>query len=111
MRELVNTGRRSGRTQTLLLTLIEEMDMHNSPVYLIVGQYGTGQLMMDFLRKYNVETKRVRIVALESLYAVQGADPRNVYIEHTAYEMANSNQLRILYLVEDAKEHKIWGRQ
>lgn len=104
MRELAFGARQTGRTTTLLMTMIEEMDMHAKPVFLVVGQFCIGHIIKDTIRKLNGDASRIRVVPLESLYTLQGVDPLNVYIEHTAYEMATSKQLAHLYAVEDAKD-------
>lgn len=108
MRELVNSGRQSGRTTTLLMTMIEEMEMHDQQVYLVVGTYCLGHVLKQTIRALNGNSSRVRAVALESLYILRGLDPRNIYIEHTAYEKATSDQLQTLYFYEDAKDNMIW---
>lgn len=109
MRELAFGARRTGRTTTLVMTMIEEMDMHNDQVYLIVSQTGLGYVMRDLVKHLNGDPKRIRIVTLDSMYTLQGlADPRNIYIEHTAYEQASSHQLQRLYDIEDMKDAYVW---
>jgi hypothetical protein len=110
MRELAYGGRGTGRTTTLLMTMIEEMSMHEDRVYLIVSTYNLGMFLKDSIRRLNGEPSRVQIVSLSSLYTVRGTDFRNVYIEHTAYEQATSKQLSELYLIEDRKDYAIYGR-
>lgn len=104
MRELALLPRQSGKTRTLLMTMIEEMDMHQNQVQLVVGRFCLGQAMKDSIRQLNGDPSRIRVIALDSLYTLQGVDGRNVYIEHTAYDMATSKQLQQLYAIEDAKD-------
>ncbi len=108
MRELVSGPRQSGRTTTLIMTMIEEMEMHDQQIYLVSYNHSHGQLLKDMVRTLNGTVSRIRIVALESLYTLGGVDPRNIYIEHMAYERANSTQLRNLYDIEDSKDAMIW---
>lgn len=109
MRELVTGPRQSGRTTTLLLTMIEEMEMHDKPVFLVVGTHGVGELAKQYIRKMNANSSRVRIICLQSLHYLRGVNPMDVYIEHTAYEQADAWQLRDLYVLEDRKYEYIWG--
>lgn len=108
MKELALLPRQSGRTTTLLMTMIEEMDMHDSPVHLVVGSFCIGQSLKNSIRYLNGDSSRVNIVVLESLYTLQGVDARNIYAEHTSYEMANSTQLKQLYAIEDAKDSLVF---
>lgn len=112
MRELVFGPRRSGRTTTLLMTMIEEMDMHDKDVYLVVSTPSLGMELRNNVKQLNGDPKRVKIIALGSLYVLQGiANPMNVYIEHTAYEQADSFQLQKLYTLEDNKDTYIGVRK
>lgn len=109
MRELAYSGCASGRTTTLLMTMIEEMSMHEERVYLVTGKFCHGQNLKDSVRKLNGDPNRVQVVSLESLHILQGVDPRNVYIEHTAYEDSHSVQLKKLYFIEDMKDNITFG--
>ena len=111
MRELAFGARKSGRTTTLLLTVLEEMEMHDKPVYVVTGKFCIGVALKNLVRKYNEDSSRVHIISLDSLsqFRHRGLDPRNIYIEHTAYEMATSRQLAELYSLEDAKDNMTFG--
>jgi hypothetical protein len=111
MRELAFGPRQTGRTTTLLLTMIEEMSMHNKPVYLIVGTYFLGNELKNRVHNYNEDSSRVRVVTLESMTSqCRGIrDPRDVYIDHTAYELADSRQYDFLCALEDRKDAYVWG--
>jgi hypothetical protein len=109
MKELAFGPRQTGRTTTLLLTMIEEMSMHVCRVYLVVSRFCDGQMLKDAIRKLNGDPSRVQIVTLESLHVLQGVDSRDVYIEHTAYEASTSRQLKALYFLEDLKDGITFG--
>lgn len=104
MRELAFGPRKSGRTTTLIMTMIEEMEMHHKQVFLVVGKYCIGHHVKDVIKKLNGDSSRIKIVSLESLHSLRGTDPLNWYFEHTSYEFADSSQLRNLYMLEDMKD-------
>ncbi len=110
MKELAFGPRQSGRTTTLLMTMIEEMAMHSERVYLVVSKFCQGQAMKDSIRKLNGDPSRVQVVSLESLYTLSGVDARDVYVEHSAYEQSTSTQLKWLYQLEDAKDSITFGK-
>lgn len=109
MRDLAEGPRQSGRTTTLIMTMIEEMEMHEEKVYLVVGKYCLGHHCKDVVKRLNGDPSRVRPVSLESIHILNGIDPRNIYIEHTAYDNATSKQLSRLYEIESERDNMIWS--
>lgn len=111
MRELAFGERKTGRSTTLMLTMIEEMSMHDKPVYIIAGRFCIANEIKNRVRQYNEDSRRVHVIALESLghFLFRDIDPMDVYIEHTAYEMATANQLKMLYSLEDRKYGALFG--
>src|SRR5690349_9057178 len=99
MRELAFGGRQTGRTTTLVMTMIEEMEMHDDPVYLVCSTFQLGMMVRDTVRHLNGDPSRVKVVGLNSLYTLDGVNALDIYIEHTAYEHANSRQLQQLYVL------------
>jgi hypothetical protein len=109
MRSLAFAGRGSGRTTLLINEIMRDMECHDKTVYVVAGNYGTATLIKRSVREMNGDYKRVIPVTIHDMKYLKGVDSRNIYFEHTAYEMANSKQLMQIYEIEDIKANIIWG--
>src|SRR4051812_34211690 len=109
MRALAFGGRGSGRTTLLINEIVKDMACHSKRVYIVAAQYDLAFKIRAKIGKINGEQARVMPHSLTSLYTLKGVDPLSVYFEHTAYELANRQQLLEIYEIEDRRSHIIWG--
>jgi hypothetical protein len=109
MRELAFGPRASGRTTQLAHNIIRDLACHSRKVYVVAASYAVADMIRDIIRSLNGDRTRVIPISVQSVNILLGSDPLDIYFEHTAYEFANSQQLRTIYEIEDRQARLIWG--